>query len=333
MIEEYPRNLLELEAMFSTEEACRAYLARLRWPEGFRCPRCGNPDTWPVRKTLLQCKACKYQTSVTAGTIFQDTRTPLTVWFRAMWWVTTQKNGASALCLQRILGLKSYETAWAWLHKLRRAMIRPGRDLLTGRVEVDECYIGGPEDFLPGRLNLDKILVVVAAQEDGPGIGRIRLRQIPDASAASLIPFVQESVELGSVIHTDGWLGYSPLEGNGFDHEVTFLKGKKKSPSESMPRVHLVISLLKRWLMGTHQGAVSHKHLDYYLDEFTFRFNRRRSQSRGKLFYRLAQQAVAMQPVPLDHILHPDRKKSRKLPTREAPAAERNVRPPCSSRM
>jgi transposase-like protein len=334
MIEEYPRNLLELEAMFSTEEACRAYLARLRWPEGFHCPRCGNPDTWPVRKTLLQCKACKYQTSVTAGTIFQDTRTPLTVWFRAMWWVTTQKNGASALSLQRILGLKSYETAWAWLHKLRRAMIRPGRDLLTGRVEVDECYIGGPEDFLPGRLNLDKTLVVVAAQEDGPGIGRIRLRQIPDASAASLIPFVQESVELGSVIHTDGWLGYSPLEGNGFDHEVTFLKGKKKSPSELMPRVHLVISLLKRWLMGTHQGAVSHKHLDYYLDEFTFRFNRRRSQSRGKLFYRLAQQAVAMQPVPLDHILHPDRKKSRKLPTRsraqrKTPVQFKNVTEDC----
>ena len=230
------------------------------------------------------------------------------MWFRAMWWVTTQKNGASALGLQRVLGLKSYETAWTWLHKFRRAMVRPGRDLLTGRVEVDECYLGGLEESLPGRLNLEKALVVVAAQEDGPGIGRIRMRQIVDASAASLVPFVQDSVEPGSVIHTDGWLGYLPLESKGYEHEVTFLKRKKKTPSELMPRVHLVISLLKRWLMGTHQGAVSQKHLDYYLDEFTFRFNRRRSRSRGKLFFRLVQQAVAVGPVPLDRILHPTTK-------------------------
>jgi len=223
-----------------------------------------------------------------------------------MWWVTTQKNGASALGLQRVLGLKRYETAWTMLHKLRRAMVRPGRDLLMGRVEVDECYIGGLEEGLPGRLNLDKALVVVAAQEDGPGIGRIRMRQIVDASAARLVPFVQDSVEPGAVIHTDGWLGYLPLESKGYEHEVTFLKGKKKAPSELMPRVHLVISLLKRWLMGTHQGAVSHKHLDYYLDEFTFRFNRRRSTSRGKLFLRLAQQAVAVDPITHYRIVHPD---------------------------
>lgn len=306
MLEEYPRNLMELEASFGTEEACRAYLARLRWPDGFRCPRCGSGHSWPVRGVLLECAGCGCQTSVTAGTIFQDTRTPLPVWFRAMWWVTTQKNGASALGLQRVLGLKSYETAWAWLHKLRRAMIRPGRDLLNGRVEVDECYVGGLEEGLPGRLNLEKALVVVAAQEDGPGIGRIRMRQIIDASAESLVPFVQDSVEPGSVIHTDGWLGYLPLERKGYEHEITFLRGKKKTASQLMPRVHRVIALLKRWLMGTHQGAVSHKHLDYYLDEFTFRFNRRRSKSRGKLFFRLVQQAVAVEPVPLDHILHPE---------------------------
>ena len=162
---------------------------------------------------------------------------------------------------------------------------------------MDECYIGGLEEGLRGRLNLKKALVVVAAQEDGPGIGRIRMRQIVDASAESLIPFVQDSVAPGSVIHTDGWLGYLPLERKGYTHQVTFLRGKKKTPSELMPRVHQVISLLKRWLMGTHQGAVSHKYLDYYLDEFTFRFNRRRSKSRGKLFFRLAQQAVAVDPV------------------------------------
>src|SRR6202521_5962161 len=170
MLEEYPRNLMELEAMFSTEDNCRAYLGRLRWPGGFRCPRCGGSDCWPIRGgSLLQCVACKYQASVTAGTIFQDTRTPLPVWFRAMWWVTTQKNGASALGLQRILGLKSYETAWTWMHKFRRAMVRPGRDLLTGRVEVDECYVGGLEEGLRGRLTETKSLIIMAAQEDGKG--------------------------------------------------------------------------------------------------------------------------------------------------------------------
>jgi len=313
MVEEYPRNLTELEANFGTDEACRAYLARLRWPTGFRCPRCGLAKAWLVRG-LWECAGCGCQTSVTAGTIFQDTRTPLPVWFRAMWWVTTQKNGASALGLQRVLGLKKYETAWTWLHKLRRAMVRPGRDLLTGRVEVDESYVGGEEAGLPGRLNLEKALIVVAAQADGPGIGRIRMRQIIDASAESLVPFVQDSVAPGSLIHTDGWRGYLPLESKGYDHEVTVVSGKKKPPSELMPRVHLVISLLKRWLMGTHQGAVSQKHLDYYLDEFTFRFNRRRSKSRGKLFYRLAQQAVAVDPVPYDRIVHPTSAKGKGKP-------------------
>ena len=311
MVEEYPRNLTEFEANFTTEDACRTYLARLRWPTGFRCAHCGSEKAWPVRG-LRECAGCGYQTSVTAGTIFQDTRTPLPVWFRAMWWVTTQKNGASALGLQRVLGLRSYETAWAWLHKFRRAMVRPGRDLLTGRIEVDECYVGGLEEGLPGRLNLQKALVIVAAQEDGPGIGRIRRRKIIDASAESLIPFVQASAAPGSVIHTDGWAGYLPLEGKGYPHDVTILKGKKKTPSELLPRVHRVISLLKRWLMGTHQGAVSRKHLDYYLDEFTFRFNRRRSRNRGKLFFRLVQQAVAVEPVPLDRILHPEARPKKK---------------------
>lgn len=295
---------MELEAKFATEEACRMYLARLRWPTGFRCPRCGADKAWAVQQRW-ECAECGRQTSVTAGTIFQDTRIPLPVWFRAMWWVTAQKNGASALGLQRVLGLKKYETAWTLLHKLRRAMVRPGRDWLTGRVEVDECYLGGLEEGLPGRLNVEKALVVVAAQEDGPGIGRIRMRHIVDASAASLVPFVQDSVEPGSVIHTDGWPGYLPLESKGYEHEVTFLKGRKKTPSELMPRVHRVISLLKRWLIGTHQGAVSHKHLEYYLDEFTFRFNRRTSKSRGKLFFRLAQQAVALDPVTYDRMVYP----------------------------
>lgn len=297
-MEDFPRDLPEFEARFSTEAACREYLFRLRWPEGFCCPRCGGRKGWPKSGVLLQCSNCNYQSSVTAGTIFQDARQPLTLWFRAVWWVTSQKNGTSAMGLQRVLGLKSYKTAWAWLHKLRRAMVRPGRDRLTGRIEVDETYLGGGEAGVRGRQTERKALIVVAAQEDGLGIGRIRMRRIPDASADSLIPFVQDSVEVGSVVHTDGWLGYEPLKGKGYEHEITFLKGKRKTPSELMPRVHHVISLLKRWLMGTHHGAVSLEYLDYYLDEFTFRFNRRRSRSRGKLFFRLLQQAVAIDPVP-----------------------------------
>ena len=302
-MEDYPRNLREFDTRFSSEERCREYLFKLRWPEGFCCPRCGGSKSWPGRGVLRVCAGCGYQSSVTAGTIFQDTRTPLRLWFQAMWWMTTQKNGASALGLQRVLGLKQYQTAWTWLHKLRSAMVRPGRDLLTGRVEVDECYVGGLEEGLRGRLIESKALIIVAAQEDGRRIGRIRLRLIPDASAESLHPFIQESVASGSVVHTDGWRGYSGLDSKGYVHQITILKGQKEPASDLLPRVHLVISLLKRWLMGTHQGAVSHKHLDYYLDEFTFRFNRRKSASRGKLFYRLVQQAVAVEPSTYDEIV------------------------------
>lgn len=302
-MEEFPRSLREFDAQFATDQACRDYLFRLRWPEGFRCPRCSGDQYWPVRSVLLECGNCGHQTSVTAGTIFQDTRKPLTDWFRAMYWVTTQKNGATALGLQRVLELKSYKTAWTWLHKLRRAMVRPGRDRLRGRIEVDETFTAGVDQGVPGRHAERKTLIVIAAQEDGAGIGRIRMRRIPNASAESLIPFIQEAVEPGSTVHTDGWLGYEPLKAAGYDHEVTFLKGKKKTASDLMPRVHRVASLLKRWLMGTHQGAVAPEHLDYYLDEFAFRFNRRRSANRGKLFYRLAQQAVAVDPVPYKSIV------------------------------
>jgi len=297
-MEDYPRTLSEFEDRFSAEQACRDYLAQLRWPEGFRCPRCGGEKAWLVGAMLFQCVSCDYKASVTAGTVFQGTRKPLTMWFRAMWWVTSQKNGASALGLQQVLGLGSYETAWTWLHKLRRAMVRPGRDRLSGRVEVDETYLGGLEEGTRGRGTAKKALIAVAAQEDGKGVGRIRMRRVKNASAKQLHPFVEESVEPGSVVHTDGWEGYTGLRDKGYKHEVTVVSQREESASDLLPRVHRAVSLLKRWLMGTHQGAVSHEHLDYYLDEFTFRFNRRRSRYRGKLFYRLVQQAVAVEPVP-----------------------------------
>lgn len=297
-MEDYPRTLGEFERRFASEDACRAYLTQLRWPEGFRCPKCRASKAWPVRQVLFQCAACGRQTSVTAGTIFQDTRTPLVTWFRAMWWVTSQKTGASATGLQQVLGLGSYETAWTWLHKLRRAMVRPGRDRLAGTVEVDETYLGTEEAGVHGRHTEQKALIAVAAEEVGDGIGRIRMRQIIDLSSPSLHGFIEEAVEPGSLIHTDGWRGYWGLERHGYRHQTTVLRGRAEAPARLLPRVHRVVSLVKRWLLGTHQGAVSHMHLDYYLDEFTFRFNRRRSRHRGKLFYRLLDQAMAVQPAP-----------------------------------
>lgn len=295
-MEDYPRTLSEFEEKFSSEEACRDYLCRLRWPLGFICPRCQATKAWPTKRNLLVCGACGYQASMTAGTIFQDTHKPLGMWFRAIWFVTNQKTGASALGLQRLLGLGSYLTAWTWLHKLRRAMVRPGRDRLSGRIEVDETYIGGVRPGKRGRGALGKSLVVIAGEKDGKRIGRIRLVRVPDASAESLEEAVRQSIIPGSVISTDGWKGYGRLISLGYNHDV--VRKTAEVGDNLLPHCHRVAALLKRWILGTHQGAVSHDHLDYYLDEYTFRFNRRTSGSRGKLFYRLVQQAAAIEPAP-----------------------------------
>jgi transposase-like protein len=302
MDEDYPRTLLDLERRFSSEEACIEYLAALRWPAGWACPRCAGVDAWSIRRARWLCDHCRYEMSVTAGTIFQDTHLPLTLWFRAMWQITSQKNGISALGLQRVLGLGSYKTAWAMLHKLRRAMVRPGRDPLAGVVEVDEAYWGGEETGATGRQTELKTSIIVAAEEDGNGIGRIRLRTIPDVSKASLHGFIRQAIAPGSTVRTDGWPAYRGLDGYVHDRQV-----QSHQPEEEhlLPRAHRVISLLKRWLLGTHQGAVSPEHLDDYLDEFTFRFNRRTSKFRGKLFYRLAQQAMQTDPVPFAILVKP----------------------------
>jgi len=297
MIEDYPRTLLELEDYFATEAQCQTYLTGLRWPEGFLCPRCAGTKAWPTQRNRLVCTACRHQTTVTAGTIFQDSRLPLRSWFRIIWQLTSQKNGASALGIQRVLGLGSYQTAWTALHKLRRAMVRPGRDKLAGAVEVDETHVGRPSR--KGRGSPTKALIVIAVQEDGQGIGRIRMARVADGSAEQLLGFVQKAVAPGSRVHTDGWKPYQGLTALGYQHAVTKLKGHPLSTAtEELPRVHRVASLLKRWLLGTHQGAIAPEQLDYYLDEFTFRFNRRTSASRGKLFYRLLQQAVQIPPTP-----------------------------------
>jgi transposase-like protein len=297
----YPRTVLEFRDWFADDAACRDYLAKLRWPEGFRCPICRGPDHWVTARGLRHCRGCGRQTSVTAGTLFADTHLPLRLWFEALWHVTSQKSGASALGLQRVLGLGSYRTAWNLLHKLRRAMVRPGRDRLQGVVEVDEIFIGGPRPGKRGRGAQGKVLVVVAAQQAAKGIGRIRLTRVADASARSLEPAITAAIEIGSQVRTDDWRGYSGLDRLGYRRQI--VRSSAEVGENLLPLANRVASLLKRWLLGTHQGAVSAEHLDYYLDEYTFRFNRRTSGSRGLLFLRLMQQAVDLSPVPAKDIL------------------------------
>lgn len=290
--EDYPKTLLELEERFATDQDCLKYLAKIRWPGGFNCPNCGYGDAWCNSRGLFECQGCGRQTSVTAGTILHQTRKPLKLWFRAMWHIANQKYGANALGLQRILGLGSYNTAWQWLHKLRRAMVRPNREMLAGVVEVDETYVGGKRSGKRGRGAEGKTLIAVAVEDKGEkGIGRIRLKHINDASGDSLDGFIKEMIEPGATIRTDDWNGYNGIQSLGYNHII--------DPSNDMILAHRIIALMKRWLLGTYQGAVRPSHLSYYLDEFTFRFNRRTSQFRGKLFYRLIQQAMLVDPAPL----------------------------------
>lgn len=294
-MEEYPRTLLEFEQQFGTEKACLEYLYKIRWPEGFKCPQCGHRKAWNTGRNLYRCVHCDFQSSVTTGTMFQDTKKPLRLWFRAMWHVTSQKYGANALGLQRILGLGSYHTAWIWMHKMRYAMVRPGRDRLSGLVEVDETFIGGERHGKRGRGAEGKALVVVAVETNDGRIGRIRLKRKPDASFQSLGGAVKNAVEPGSTVCTDDWSGYCDLSKSGYRHKI--IRKESAVGENLLPGANRVASLLKRWLLGTYQGGMQHSHLDYYLDEFTFRFNRRTSRSRGKLFYRLIQHAVAIDPV------------------------------------
>lgn len=222
-----------------------------------------------------------------------------------MWWVVAQKTGASANNLMDFMGFGSYETAWSWLQKLRRAMVRPERDLLSGIIEVDETFIGGKEigKGNQGRGSETNILVVVATECVGKQIGRVRFKCIPEASGEQLSQFIEETIEKGSTIITDGWSGYSFLsKSDKYKHEIKIISVSGKKAHEILPHVHLIDSLVKRWINRTHQGCVSPKYLSYYLDEFAFRFNRKLSTYRGKLFYRLIQQAVNTSPQPFKEI-------------------------------
>jgi len=303
--ERYPKDFQEFLGQFRTEDDCWKYLFEMRWTDGYSCPKCKSEKYWLTEKGLIHCTFCGHQASVTAGTIFHGTRKPLLLWFHIIWWVVAQKTGASANNLKDFMGFGSYETAWAWLHKLRRAMVRPNRDKLTGEIEVDETYVGGKEigKGKQGRGADTKSLVVVAAECKGKQIGRVRFRIINEASEKELIPFIEDNTEPGSTIITDGWKGYGSLTRMmQYKHEIKTISGSGQEAHELLPHVHMVDSLLKRWINGTHQGKVSPKHLSYYLDEFAFRFNRKMSTYRGKLFYRLIQQAVATSPISLNDL-------------------------------
>ena len=309
---DYPRNWNAFLDWFGTEEACLAYLERLRWPQEFVCPACGvSQPPYRSSRGRLMCRACGRQSTVTAGTIFDKTRTPLRVWLAAAWYLTNQKQGVSALGLQRVLGLGSYQTAWTMLHRFRRAMVRPDRDRLKGSVEVDETYLAitdrdAPISPVKRKSGTSKVLVVLAVEMLQPkGFGRIRLRRIENDSDECVVPFVQDSIEPGAQVRTDGSAAYRSLSQLGYDHQRTVMLGSELAAHVSMAGVHRVASLIKRWILGTHHGSVQPGHLDAYLDEFVFRFNRRTSNSRGMLFYRLLQQAVVTEPVTYDSVVGP----------------------------
>lgn len=305
--EHYPRHFQEFLEQFSNEDDCWNYIYEIRWPNGFVCPKCGEHNKyWLTDHKLIHCSSCGHQASVTGGTIFHGTRKPLLLWFHIIWWVVAQKTGASAYNLTDFMGFGSYETAWSWLQKLRRAMVRPERDRLSGEVEVDETFIGGKEigKGKQGRGAETKTLVVVATECIGKQIGRVRFKCIPESSREYLSQFVIENIEPGSTVVTDGWTGYNFLTSSEkYNHEIKAIYRSRKEAHELLPHVHLVDSLVKRWINGTHQGSISPKYLSYYLDEFAFRFNRKLSKYRGKLFYRLMQQAVDTAPQPFKELI------------------------------
>lgn len=303
----FPENMMDFLERFATEKACLAYLCKVRWPQGFVCPECAGRQGWKTNRGTVFCGQCQKQTSPTARTILHHSRTALRKWFLAAWLLCTQKTGVSAKTLQRELKVGS-KTAWLMLQKLRQATIRADRSQLTGRVEVDETFVGGQESGVVGRQAGDKALVVIAVELEGKKVGRVRWRLIPDASGASLVGFLKDCVTPGTTVHTDDWNGYHGVRAAGFVHRVNVLQGDAERVRKFFPHVHLVASLLKRWLLATHQRRVEKAHLQVYLDEYAFRFNRRRSKHVGKIFYRLMEQMVLRKAKGYKDIVNPGEK-------------------------
>ena len=288
--EDFPKSEIEFSKRFASETACYEYLFRTKWPNGFICPKCEHQSYWISSKYIYICTRCESHFSLTAGTIMHDTKKPITFWFKAMWWFTTRKSGVNAINLQDLLGF-SYVTAWSWLQKLRRCTIRKDREKLSGKVEVDEFYIGGQKPGKRGRGSAGKRIVVAAVERKGRKIGRIRLQVVDDCSSASLTAFIYRNVEDGSRVVTDGWKGYD-LDENRYDHHQVFLS-KSKDRYSQLSAVHLIASLVKRLIIGTFQGRFEPKYLQHYLDEYVFRFNRRTSLNIGKKFMRIVQQVAS----------------------------------------
>ncbi len=323
--EDYPGSYAELRAWFDEDWKCLDYLDWLRWPEGFVCPRCAHVGGWRGSDRRWRCAGCDRRVSATAGTIFDNTRTPLTIWFSVAWQMTSSKIGVSAIHVQREMGLGSYQTAWAMLHRYRSVMVRPGRDRLTGDVEVDESYLGGLESGVAGRGALGKVLFAGAVERDPQrGFGRARLAVIPDASAAGLRAFLLSNVEPGARVITDGWSSY-PAARELYEHQPTTVSSSGLAAHEVLPAVHTVFSLVKRWVMGTLQGSVSPEHLQAYFDEWVFRFNRRRSRRRGLLFYRLIAQAAASDALTYNQLRKAGRTRSAPPPPPAARALPQSL--------
>jgi transposase-like protein len=293
---EYPKNQMEFEKLFSTDDQCLSYLLLLRLENSYLCPSCSHVEYWINDRKQMVCKLCKRQTSILAGTIFHGTKTPITLILRALWFMVAQKNGVSAVSVQKILGINRYETVWTWLHKFRRLMVVPERSKLSGTVEIDETLVGGKKSGKRGRGAEGKILVVIAIELVGKKMGRVRMETIESAGRVNLNQFVKNNIELESTVITDGWKGYTDIKKMKYKHEI---QNKKLilDKEDITPNVHKIASLLKRWLLGTHQNYVSQDYLNFYLDEFTFRYNRRNSKSRGLLFYTLLKQAMSHQPL------------------------------------
>lgn len=284
---EYPGNYRELLSDFSVPSDCINYLALIRWKDGFVCPRCGQKEFWRSQRGLWICQGCEHNASVLAGTLFQDTKLPLSLWFQMIWWFMGQKSGASALSLQRNFGVGSYQTAFALLGKLRSCMVQTNRQRLSGAIEVDEAFLGGVNN---------KETIGIAAEIRGAATGRIRLRHLKAKSGPEIHGFITDLIEPGSTIVSDRNLTYQSIVEKGYQHDP------QKKPyawevtdgddERLLPRVHRVAALLKRWYFGTYHGRVDKKRLQTYLDEFVFRFNRRTSGSRGLVFHRLIEAAI-----------------------------------------
>jgi transposase-like protein len=304
IVRDFPTNLPDFLDRFGTEEACTEYLFQQKWPNGFRCNRCGCQEAHALpSRAIYVCYGCRHHHSVTSGTALHGTRKGLKAWFLALYFMVTSKQGLSAKELQRQMGFGSYETAWTWLHKLRRCMVDPERTPLCGLVEVDETWIGSPQKGVRGRGARGKTVVACAVENNGQRLGRCRLAVIADCSSPKLHAFLEGKLELESTVHTDGWQGYLGMERSGFMHMREFVQGSGYEAHEVLPAVHRVFSLLKRWMLGTHQGAISRKHLQRYLSEFEFRFNRRASHAPTHLFQRLMEGAVRHGHCPYEVIV------------------------------